>query len=281
MEKTKQLFGLGFLTVSLIALSSLLLTSHATPKRMATLAAVSDTIRSHPKYQDNLTALTADLKEEGFDIENMLTDPRFEIYEGINDRFEGSAEKTSLDLKAYKAILGIEYKVAKIDDFMAAHFEQLQKAEETYGISKFIIAAILGVESNFGNNIGSHNPFNAYTSMIVLDYRVDFARAQLLELLEFTERENIDVLELKSSYAGAMSYAQFIPYSVNKWWVGDELFNMENNIMSIGNYLAYFEERTGDIETAVLRYNPSSLYVGAVLHLAKEAEENFRPSSND
>jgi membrane-bound lytic murein transglycosylase B len=102
-------------------------------------------------------------------------------------------------------------------------------------------------------------------------YRQDFAKAQIEELLEFTNRKNIDVLDLKSSYAGAMTFAQFIPYSLNKWFVGDDIFDMSNNIMSVGNYLAYFKERTGDIETAVLRYNPSQLYTKAVLDLAKRA----------
>lgn len=44
------------------------------------------------------------------------------------------------------------------------------------------------------------------------------ALAQLEELLEFVEKKNMDVLSMKSSYAGAMSYAQFIPYSLNRWW---------------------------------------------------------------
>jgi len=155
---------------------------------------------------------------------------------------------------------------------METYSEQLQKAEEEYDIPRYVIAAIIGIESDFGRNIGSFNPFNAYVSMYAENYRADFAKAQLEELLKFVERNEIDVFELKSSYAGAMSFAQFIPYSLNKWFVGADIFDMNNNIMSVGNYLAYFKERTGSLERAVFRYNPSQLYTDAVLALASEAE---------
>src|SRR5690625_8044129 len=92
------------------------------------------------------------------------------------------------------------------------------------------------------------------------DYRSKFARAQLEELLIFIRDRNIDVFELKSSYAGAMSYAQFIPYSLNRWFVGDDIFDMHNNIQSVANYLFHFKNITGTIEVAVYHFNSSSLY---------------------
>ena len=232
-----------------------------------------------PKVDDDkLAALVDYFEAQGYNIRTLLEDQRFEIYEDIAKRFRKSAEKKSHSLDSYKRVLGFDAKSEQIVNFIDKHEQQLKTAEETYGISRFVIAAILGIESDFGQNIGSHNPFNAYVSMYAKEYRQDFAKAQLKELLEFTKRKNIDVFELKSSYAGAMAFAQFIPYSLNKWFVGDDIFDMDNNIMSVGNYLAYFKERTGDIETAVLRYNPSSLYTSAVLDLARNAETHFNKS---
>lgn len=229
----------------------------------------------YAKYSDNLSTLVNHFKNKGLEIDQLLKDPRFEIYEEIGDRFRKSAERKSHDIEEYKRILGFEVKSQKISAFIKAYHEQLEKAEQTYGIPKYVISAIIGIESDYGRNIGSYNPFNAYVSMYAVDYRGDFARAQLKELLEFVQRNDIDVFELKSSYAGAMSFGQFIPYSINKWFIGDDIFDMNNNIMSVANYLAYFKERTGSIEKAVLRYNPSSLYTRAVLDLAEEAEKGF------
>ena len=225
---------------------------------------------------EKLHALIKYFETQGYDIRGLLADKRFEIYGEIANRFRKSAERKSHTLDSYKKVLGFDHKANEIIAFVESHSQQLQSAEKEYGISRYVIAAILGIESDFGKNIGSYNPFNAYVSMYAKEYRQEFAKAQLKELLEFTKRKNIDVFELKSSYAGAMAFAQFIPYSLNKWFVGDDIFNMDNNIMSIGNYLAYFKERTGDIETAVMRYNPSSLYTRAVLDLAQQAEQHYQ-----
>lgn len=224
------------------------------------------------KYKERLDELKVFFQSNGMNIDKMLEDSRFEVYEGIGDRFRNSAERKTLNLEEYKGVLGFDAKKSQMSAFIQEHNDQLVKAEEEYGIPKFVIAAIIGIESDYGRNIGSYNPFNAYVSMYAVDYRAEFARAQLKELIEFVTRNEIDVFELKSSYAGAMSFAQFIPYSINKWWVGDDIFDMNNNIMSVGNYLAYFKERTGSIDRAVFRYNPSELYTSAVMALANEAE---------
>ena len=221
---------------------------------------------------DRIQQLIDQMQKKNLDLASLLEDSRFEIYDGIGDRFRGSAERRTLSLDDYKKILRFDDKASRIGPFMNTHSEQLKKAEAEYDIPKTVIAAILGIESDFGLNIGRFNPLNVYVSMYHEDYRADFASAQLEELLKFTQRNNIDVFELKSSYAGAMSFAQFIPYSVNRWWVGDDIFDMNNNILSIANYLAHFKEITGTIEGAVFRYNPSSLYRDAVMALAAEAE---------
>ncbi|MDX1637031.1 MAG: lytic murein transglycosylase [Balneolaceae bacterium] len=238
----------------------------------------TDSLSPFGKYHDSISELIDYMKAKGHDIEPLLNDPRFEVYEKIGDRFRNSAERKSVSFEQYKRILGFDHKLRDISQFMETHAEQLEKAEETYGISKYVISAIIGIESDFGKNFGSYNPFNSYVSMYAVDYRAEFARAQLTELLEFTERNNLDVFELKSSYAGAMSYGQFIPYSINKWFVGSDIFDINNNILSIANYLAYFKERTGSIEKAVLRYNPSSLYRDAVLDLARTSEKQVSGS---
>lgn len=224
-------------------------------------------------FKERLISLSGYFQNNGVEISGMLEDSRFEIYEGIGDRFRNSAERRTLTLDEYKRVLGYNAKRANINSFITANYDQLEKAEAEYDISKYVIAAIIGIESDFGKNIGSFNPFNSYVSMYLVDYRAEFARAQLEELLKFTERHGIDVFELKSSYAGAMSFAQFIPYSLNRWFVGDDIFDMNNNIMSVANYLAHFKQRSGSIERAVFRYNPSQMYTDAVLSLASDAEK--------
>lgn len=224
-------------------------------------------------HQDRVAELTKAFEGKGYGFTEKMNDPRFEYYGYIKKKFTGSAEKKIESVDTYKRAIGYDGKKRAIKDFMQTWSAELEAAEEKYGIPKYVIAAILGVESDFGKVKGSYNPFNVYVSMYAEDYRADFAKSQLEELLIFVKKNDLDVFEMESSYAGAMSHAQFIPYSLNRWFVGTELYNMENNIASVANYLAHFYERTGSMEKAVMRYNPSSLYTAAILSLAKDAEE--------
>ncbi len=226
----------------------------------------------HPgESSDRIAALIQHFESQNLDLKSLIDDPRFELYDSIGNRFRNSAERRTPTLEEYKRILGYQDKLNRIPGFIEENLESMEEAEETYDIPRHVIAAIIGIESDFGRNIGSFNPLRVYVSMYNEDYRADFARAQLEELVKFTERNGIDVFELKSSYAGAMSFAQFIPYSINRWWVGDDIFSMHNNILSVANYLAHFKNITGTIEGAVFRYNPSSLYRDAVISLAEDA----------
>jgi membrane-bound lytic murein transglycosylase B len=228
----------------------------------------SSNLPAQGKYQKELHTLSQELAQSGYHIDSLFANRRFKIYDEIGDHFRNAPERTTPTLAQYKKILGFHAKVGQGVQFVHAHRKTLKKAARIYDIPGDVIAAIIGIESSYGKNYGSYNPFNVYVSMIVVNYRSDFAEAQLKQLLDFAHRNNVDIFSLKSSYAGAVSYAQFIPRSLNKWFVGDDIFSMYDNIMSVGNYLAHFKEKTGSLRTAVLRYNPSTLYRDAVLDLA-------------
>lgn len=226
--------------------------------------------------ENRVNELIEHFDRKGKDIRPLLNDPRFKLVENITRKFTRAAERRIDSIDEYKKVLGYDKKSGMISEFMISYAEELTKAETKYGIPKEVIVGIIGVESEYGTYAGTYNPFNVYVSMYVEDHRAKFALAQLEELLEFTDRTGMDVLSLKSSYAGAMSYAQFIPYSLNRWWVGDDLYHMPNNIYSVAKYLAHFKDITGSTEKAILRYNNSTLYQQAVLSLAEEAERSER-----
>jgi len=236
----------------------------------------SDTDQKTPyyeKYYEKISPLIGHLKEKGFQIDSLLRDPRFKIYD--ENKFKPPVRKKIPSLEEYKRALGYENKKTKISDFIKGNVISLESAEKIYGIDKYIISAVLGIESDFGKNLGKFNPFNSYFSMYANNYRKEFAKIQLEELLLFCEKNKIDVLDLKSSYAGAISPAQFLPSSLNNWFIGEDLYDMKNNIFSVANYLSHFKKKTGSIERSIFRYNPNKLYTRAVLDLAKDAEKNF------
>lgn len=222
--------------------------------------------------EKEIKALIEHFDKKGKDIKPLLEDTRFELIENITGKFKRAVEIKIEGIDDYKRVINFDRKKDKSAEFMKTYSAELDKAEKEYGIPKTVIVGIIGVESEFGKYRGSYNPFNAYVSMYVEGYRKKWALAQLEELLEFAENHKLDIMAMESSYAGAMSYAQFIPWSLNRWFVGSDLYNMPNNIYSVANYLAHYKEVTGSLEKSILRYNPSSMYQQAVLALAEEAE---------
>ena len=211
-------------------------------------------------------------ERKGINIQPHINDERFALVNDITSKFTRAVEIKIESFEDYKKVIKYDRKKDKISYFYSKYHKELYAAEAEYGIPKEVIIGILAVESEFGRYKGSYNPFNAYVSMFVEEYRTKWSLAQLEELLKFSEKKKLDIHEMKSSYAGAMSYAQFIPWSLNRFWVGSELYHMPDNINSIANYLAHYKNVTGSLDKSVLRYNPSSMYQKAVLALAGDAE---------
>jgi membrane-bound lytic murein transglycosylase B len=237
-----------------------------------TIPAVASIANPDPvKMKENIKKLAEYFEAKGYAFNEMIEDPRFKLVEDITGKFTRAAEVKIENFEDYQGAVGYNSKKDNIREFMLEYATELNEAEKEYGIPKTIIAGILGIESEFGRYRGSYNPFNAYVSMYAEEHRSEFAKAQLEELLIFAKNNELDVLAMESSYAGAMSYAQFIPYSLNRWFVGKDLYHMPNNIKSVANYLAHFKEITGSVEKAIYRYNPSTMYTKVVLALADEA----------
>ncbi len=241
-----------------------------------------------------LAELSAQLAKSGFTIEQYLSHPSFRIHENIAASFKKSAETTGYvnyqkksvavsdsakaaaydtELTAYKKKLGYAEKQRSISRFIRENREQLTLCEQTYGIPKEVVAAVIGMESTFGKVTGKYYAFNVYVSMYLCGYRKDFALTELEELLKFAQKKQIDIFSLRSSYGGAMGNMQFIPSSMNRWFVGTgaDLTDMNDTIASVANYLGHFYKLDGTIETAVYQYNQSTFYTRTVLDLADYA----------
>ncbi len=229
--------------------------------------------------ENNLSLLKDYLSKKGFKIDSLLKDQRFKIYHGISNNFKKAPESAIKNFEEYKKVIAYERKKEKIPKFINNNLEKLLEAEKTYEIKKEIIASVIGIESDFGEIIGRYNPFNVYVSLYLKEHKQEFAKEQLKELLIFCKKNSINIFELKSSYAGAISYGQFLPSSLNSWFIGNDLYSMDNNILSVANYLSFFKKKRGTLLNALDSYNPSELYVQAVLDLAHDAEKELEKTN--
>lgn len=95
------------------------------------------------------------------------------------------------------------------------------------------------------------------------------ALGNLVALLNQSKKKNFDPTETKGSWAGAIGFPQFMPASMTYAMDGNgdgkiDLFNMEDAIFSIANYLVKHKYARKGSEYSFKRYNPDKVYVRGV-----------------
>lgn len=137
--------------------------------------------------------------------------------------------------------------------FWRTHAAALARAEQTYGVPPQIVVAIIGVETQYGGNMGKYRVFEALATLAFgYPRRAAFFRKELESYLLLTRAEGIDPLSLRGSYAGAMGFGQFMPSSFRSYAVdfdGDRHRDLWSNpsdaIGSVANYFKKNGWRTG------------------------------------
>lgn len=137
--------------------------------------------------------------------------------------------------------------------FWHQYAPHLARAEATYGVPAEYVVAILGVETNYGGYVGSHQVIDALATL-AFDYprRAEFFTSELEHFLLMARSEGFDPLEPVGSYAGAMGLGQFMPSSFRRYAVdfdGDgrrDLWNPVDAIGSVANYFVGYGWRSGE-----------------------------------
>lgn len=98
---------------------------------------------------------------------------------------------------------------ARLDE----HRQAIETASRRHGVPAEILAAIWGIESNYGSNFGSFSTIDALATLGYDGRRPDFARRELMAALRILQRGDIDRRHMRGSWAGAMGHTQFMPSS--------------------------------------------------------------------
>lgn len=205
----------------------------------------------HPEAQTFIEEMVSEQGFERAQLEQWLA--RANKQQSILDAISRPAEKTKT-WKEYRPIFVLPLRIDKGVKFWREQREVLARAEQTYGVPAEIIVAIIGVETNYGRNTGSHKVIDALTTL-AFDYppRAPFFRKELLNYFLLTREQKQNPLSFKGSYAGAMGYGQFMPSSYRNYAVdfdGDGFIDIWNNttdaIGSVANYFKQHGWQTGE-----------------------------------
>jgi lytic murein transglycosylase len=94
---------------------------------------------------------------------------------------------------------------------MQEYAASLQAASQRYGVPAPVIAAIWGMESNYGSNFGSFSAVDALATLAFDGRRAEWAQKELIAALRIIDNGDIDAAHMISSWAGAMGNTQFLP----------------------------------------------------------------------
>lgn len=153
----------------------------------------------------------------------------------------------------YLAFLVDEQRIADGRAMMAEHEATLHAAEQRYGVDRYVIAAVWGVETDYGRETGSNFLPQALATLACQGKRRrDFWRSELIAALELVDRGDLELERLYGSWAGAFGQTQFIPSTYRRLAVdfdGDGRRDLVNSIPdalgSTANYLKRAGWRTG------------------------------------
>ncbi|HAF37702.1 MAG TPA: lytic murein transglycosylase B [Gammaproteobacteria bacterium] len=183
---------------------------------------------------------------DGFDRAELLEAFEEASYkQSIIDAISRPAERV-MTWATYQDIFLTKARVEQGKAFEEQYRDSFDRAEAKWGVDRWVILAILGVETSYGRNKGRYRVIDALTTL-AFDYppRSGFFRKELRELFLLAREQQKPVTGLLGSYAGAMGYGQFIPSSYRAYAVDftDDAFidiwdEPVDAIASIANYLA-------------------------------------------
>jgi membrane-bound lytic murein transglycosylase B len=181
---------------------------------LLTLAVAQPPDAPRPSFSEWLAGVRAEALSRGI-REDIVDAALANIPEPLSiviERDRTQAE-TVLPLETYIA-RRLTAKVLKAGrEMQTRHRELLDEVSARYGVPPRIILGVWGLESNFGRFSGVRPTVSALATLAWDPRRSAFFRGELFSALEILNRGDIDLADMRGSWAGAMGQVQFMPSS--------------------------------------------------------------------
>jgi len=180
----------------------------------------------------------------------------------------------------YMAGLVDDERVADGQAGMARWQSELDRAASRYGVDPATIAAVWGVESNFGRTLGGRPLLTSLSTLSCFGRRQAYFRGEFFATLKIIQDEHIAPDRLVGSWAGAFGQTQFMPSTYLRLAVdfdGDGRRDLVDSVPDALASTANFLKRAG--------WNPSLAWgyevkLPAGIDTAGAGRKNKRPMSS-
>jgi membrane-bound lytic murein transglycosylase B len=119
----------------------------------------------------------------------------------------------------YLDILVNDNRITKGREMLAKYKAQFDATEKAYGVDRYVIAAIWGIESNYSTQIGDRSVLQSTATLACIGRRQKYFKDEFLATLEILHHGDLRPEQLRGSWAGAFGPTQFMPTAFKRYAV--------------------------------------------------------------
>lgn len=196
------------------------------------------TAESAATFDACVKAIRADVLKAGIRTDIVNAAFRDIAFDETAVRFSRSQPEYRLSIWDYMAFLVDDARIADGVKMMAVHAKTLRAIEMAYGVDRFVLAALWGIESDYGRLSGEFFLPHALPSVACSGRRSAYFKSELLQALRIVQAGDVKLEDLKGSWAGAFGHTQFMPSTFRRLAVDFDRDGRRDTIRSIPDALA-------------------------------------------
>ncbi len=138
----------------------------------------------------------------------------------------------------YLDILVTEARLTRGREVLAKHAATFAAVEKAYGVDRYIIAAIWGIESNYSTQGGDRSVLNSTATLACIGRRQGYFKDEFLAALEILHHGDLTPQQLRGSWAGAFGATQFMPTAFKRFAVDFDRDGKRNVVDDVPDIIA-------------------------------------------
>ena len=252
--------------IALLCVITLMLSAKDYTKHPETIRMMNKLVQKYDFKRADLERLFSDVKVQNFALRQFLpkefkkrTPEQIAVLQRLYPKYGAWDRYAKHKISESRINEGVAY--------LKRHRKIFEKVEKKYGVPKEYIAAIIGVESAYGKNVGKYPVFDTLTTLAFeKNRRNKFFQKELMKFMHLSQTQKFNPKNVYGSYAGAIGLGQFMPSNYEPYGVDFNkdgritLQRPEDAIASIANYLKQNGWRKGEpvatrVEYKGMRFN--------------------------
>ncbi len=138
----------------------------------------------------------------------------------------------------YLDVLVTDARIQKGRELLEKHRATFDAVERAYGVDRHVLAAIWGVETNYGAIAGDRPVLRSTATLACIGRRQNYFRDEFISALEIVHRRDIRADHLVGSWAGAFGQTQFMPSAFHRFAVDFDGDGLRDVVGSVADLMA-------------------------------------------